>query len=278
MPISSPSRIGRQLSVIWTPQRLISEVRVLTNELDNERVQDLNIRNHINVCVSNIAEMLNMVKNPYYGISWEATLDYNGSGNPPAGEPPLPHIKLDTLMQLQIAGQTWTTDNPSNTQFAPYSLLWEINRVGYTASGKLHNCQRLSQEEVMHLNAGHNLQSVQTICWNHHGDRLYFYIGSQLSVPTQFWIFGFRNPVFDDLKPESTSTTYTAPIDLPDRHIRLLLLMTQKMVLEQVNKQVDPNLDASIQQMTNQIMASIVQETQFAEAQRTKQEYGLKTR
>jgi hypothetical protein len=54
--------------------------------------------------------------------------------------------------------------------------------------------------------------------------------------------------------------------------------MAQKMVLEQVNKQIDPAIEQNIQSMTAQITNQIVQETQFAEVQRTKQEYGLKTR
>jgi hypothetical protein len=284
MPLVSPLKVESTLSVIWTHERLVSEVRTATNELDNERVQDSNIRNHINVCLSNIAELLNLAKNPIYGISWQATPDYTGVGFPPAGKPPIPFIDLTIPCSLEVNNQPWTTTLPTTSQFTPYSLLWEINRLGYGYqdplgnSYSMHNCQKLSQEEIMHLNTGSNMQATQHISWNHHGGSIYLWIGQEVIAPNEFWIFGYRNPIMDDLKDYATSVTWRKPIDLSDRYIRLLLLMSQKMVLEQVNKQIDPAMEQNIQSMTAQITSQIVQETQFAEAQRVKQEYGLKTR
>lgn len=280
MPLIAPLRVESTLSVVWTHERLVSEIRVATNELDNERIQDSNIRNHINVCISNIAELLNLAKNPLYGISWEATPDYNGVGLPPAGRPPIPYIDLSIPVALEVNGQPWTTTLPNTAVFSPYSLLWEINRVGFVNQGSiiLNNCQKLSQEEIMHLSTRTNLQATQHISWNQHGNMLYLWIGQEVTPPSQFWIFGYRNPILDDLKDYATSVTWRKPVDLSDRYVRLLLLMAQKMVLEQVNKQIDPALEQNIQSMTSQITSQIVQETQFAEMQRTKQEYGLKTR
>lgn len=270
MPLTSPMQVQSTLSVIWTHERLVSEVRTATNELDNERVQDSNIRNHINICLSNIAELLNLAKNPIYGISWQAT---------PDGNVPLPHIDLTIPASLEVNGQPWTTNLPTTATFTPYSLLWEVNRLGFiNTGGVMNNCQKLSQEEIMHLSGRANMQATQHVSWNHHGGNIYLWIGQEVPTPTEYWIFGYRNPILDDLKDAATSITWRKPVDLADRYVRLLLLMAQKMVLEQVNKQVDPALEQNIQSMTAQITNQIVQETQFAEAQRVKQEYGLKTR
>lgn len=269
MPVTSMP-VTSTLSVIWTHQRLVSELRVITNELDNERVQDANIRNHVNVCLSNIAELLNLAKDPFYGVTWNAT---------PDGNTPMPNINLNTKVSLLVNGSGWTTLNPSVSTFAPYALLWEVNRLGFTnAAGKLANAQRLSLEEIMHLNTGDNMQYQEAVAWHLHGGYLYLYVGGNITAPSAYYIFGFRNPILDDLQPPASSTTWTQAIDLPDRYARLLLLMGQKMVLEQVNKQVDPSIDAAINQTTQQITSSIVAETQYAEAMRQKKEYGLNTR
>lgn len=280
MPLTSPMRVQSTLSTIWTHQRLVSEVRTVTNELDNERLQDSNIRNHINVCLSSIAELLNLAKNPIYGISWQATLDFDGSGSPPSGQPPIPYIDLTVPVALQVNGQAWTVTLPTTAVFTPYSLLWEVNRLGFVHVGTsaMHNCQKLSQEEIMHLSTRSNMQATQHISWNQHGGNIYLWIGQEVTTPTEFWLFGYRNPILDDLKDAAVSTTWAKPVDLSDRYVRLLLLMAQKMVLEQVNKQVDPAIEQNIQSLTAQITSQIVQETQFAEAQRVKTEYGLKTR
>lgn len=269
MPVTSMP-VSTTLSTVWTHQRLVSELRVITNELDNERVQDSNIRNHVNVCISNIAELLNMAKNPFYGITWQAA---------PDGSSPMPYIDLSTKLALTVNGQTWQTTNPSSATFAPYQLIWDLNRLGFVnAGGNLANAQGLSMEEVMHLNTGDNMQYTQAVAWHLHGDRIYMYVGDEIAAPSLYYIFGFRNPILDDLRPTDVSTTWGKTVDLPDRYVRLLLLMGQKMVLEQVNKAVDPAIDQAINQTTQQITASIVAEAQFAESQRTKQEYGLKTR
>jgi hypothetical protein len=103
--------------------------------------------------------------------------------------------------------------------------------------------------------------------WDHYGSSIVFYIPPQATlgfVPTTFDVWAVRNPLLDDY----TTAALTTPIDLPDRYMRLLLLMVQKMVLEQANQQPDPNLDANISNLTQQIASNISNETQFMQVAR----------
>lgn len=254
MPLVFSGAVTR-LSSTWTPQRVISEVRVLTRQLGNEIVQDMNIRNHINVAVSNIAEMLNMAKHPHYGIVFKnSTIE--------AGTTP-PEIDLGALFSGGpfdgLAGQ---------------QVVWEITRISTTqnlggspAVTRLHNVISQPLDVILNLNGNTNIQTQYDMFWEHHGSRILFYIPpvAQLGfAPTTFDIWAIRNPLLDDY----TNTGLTTRIDLPDRYVRLLILMVQKMVLEQANQQSDPNLDANISNLTQQIANNIAQETQFIQATR----------
>ena len=74
MPVSNIPAIV-PLSSYYTPQLLISEVAVLVNELDNERIQNANLRMACNFAIGHIAELLNMAQEPWYEVIWKIDLE-----------------------------------------------------------------------------------------------------------------------------------------------------------------------------------------------------------
>lgn len=263
MPVTSIPTIT-PLSSAWTYQFFISEVRVLTNELDNERVQDSNIINHVNVCIGNIAELLNLAAEPWYGVLWPATHSAADTSCP------VPFIDLATAVSSQV----------------PNQMLWKIRRLTISNASPVlvDNCKYSSLEEILTLAKRRgttdvsNGQYSDTVCWHHNGNLIYLYIPTAVSTTytsLKYHINAYRQPVLID---PTVTANWANKIDLPDRFVRLCLLMVQKMVLEQIGKQMDPQADAQMQAMTNQITQNIVAETQFAQQQRGKQEYGLGNR
>lgn len=252
------------LSSIWTYRFFISEVRVLTNELDNERVQDSNIVNHLNVCVGNIAELLNLAAEPWYGVLWPAT------SSPADTSCPVPYIDLATAVGNQV----------------PNQMLWKVRRLTVSNADPVlvDNCKYSSLEEILTFAKRRgavdvsNEQYSDTVCWHHSGSLVYLYVPTAISTAynsLKYHVNAYRQPILID---PTNSAQWANKIDLPDRFVRLCLLMVQKMVLEQAEKKIAPEMDAQIQNMTNQITQNIVSEAQYAQQQRTKQEYGLGNR
>ena len=85
--------------------------------------------------------------------------------------------------------------------------------------------------------------------------------------------------MLDNLLAENVDgSSWTMPVDVPNKFMRLIILLGQKMCLEQLSKQIDSNTSNEIIALQNQVAQSYVQELQL-EAQRiTEQKYGFNTR
>lgn len=267
------------LSRTYTHQMLASEVMVLTNTNDNENIQLANVRNHINLAVSHVAELLNLASTPWYGIYMNGVLD-----NP-----------------AHASGLDWIDLSATNFTIGGVSimaslLISEIKRISFGATQGISNawvgnCSRMDISQLLHqanqLNVQHNL----SVFWNHHGTELLFFAGKQIQTPahnvasaytligTTCSIFAYRSPLLDDLTPPlPTSTFVTNKVDIPDRYIRLVVLMAQKMVLEQLNMTAPEQLEAQIQQGVASITQGLQAEIQMERSERDKQRYGVPQR
>ena len=137
-----------------------------------------------------------------------------------------------------------------------------------------------------------NSQYRQSMCWGQSGNGIFILRGSKIDTstttlgsgmdyisPGQFVLYGQRKPMLDNLLGENvTGTGFTDLIDLPDQHIYLLILKLQKMALEQLQKGVPADLDGQVAELTKQITANLVSETQFAQMERTKAAQGFTNR
>ena len=290
------------LSGAWTHQSLVNEVRMLTSELDNERIQNISLRRHINQAISYLTDLLNTAQKPDYGITWLATLD---NTNHPSG---LPWINLSTPVTV-TATNAWERTYMQHaflgtaTQMIPSNHIWGINN--FTAKPALTgqnnnanvwkgNCQLLSIAEIATLDTFYNDQYRQSICYRRHGRDIVMHIGSQITAtantapnftttfyerPLNFVIWGHRHALLDNCLPETAATSsWLQYVDIPDRHIRLLMLLVQKMALESIQKGVDSATEQTISSLIAQIQQGVQVDLQNDIAERTKQKQGFSTR
>ena len=308
MPVSAIPAIV-PLSSYWTPQLVISEVAVLVNELDNERIQNANLRSHCNLAITHIAELLNMAQEPWYEVIWqialESTLHFNGC----------PWVNLETVVTPtaasgnvgQRAPQIPSTIRYNNggtpgTTVVPSILLRMVNRISAAKSAAqvtannpwvwTGNLRKLSMNELTEqMNKQFNTQYRQSMCWSQSGNGIFLLRGDSIDTatgletdkdyvsPGQLILYGQRKPMLDDLQGENQpGSGFRQLIDLPDQHVRLLVLMVQKMALEQLSKAVPPDLDGQVTELTKQITANLVGEAQFAQAERVKASQGFTNR
>lgn len=302
------------LSTSWMTRDLVSHVRALVNEIDNQRLQNQTIRANIKSATSHVAQLLAMHKHPEYGIAWRFNIE--GGTQPPThlGQATRDAVtglywcNLGTLVipvapvtaNAQAAYPEPSDSNASiNQGVIPLNLLQKIETI--QASKDLAtqttpdpvwqgNIQELSIDELSALQNDYNTHWRQSICYAVHGHAIYFYFGPAIGrnsdpadndyeLPRRFTLYGYRKPILDNLLPEEDpNSSWTSLVDVPDEHIRLVQLMAQKMCLEQLNKQVAPEVSTDIAQLTQVLTGQLNQEYQMERADREKVRKGFNTR
>jgi hypothetical protein len=279
MPILSLSTIT-PLSRNWTHEEVVSEVAVLTQTLDNEEVQHMNIRNHLRLSVSYLAELLNLHTSPFYGIYVVGILE----------------------SFLHPSGLEWV-DLTAGVNVS--NLFADIQRVNFvmnnpTAPDWIGNSRKCDISHLTQLQSQELLQWRFDIGWTHIGTDILFYVGRGIRTVAQprgvtsivdpigydvsnqtFTIWGRRHPILDTLLARndpannySNITGANANVDLPDQYIDLLVKMTQKRVLEQRREAVPQELTQQVNDGVAMINKLVSDELQFEAAEREKRKYG----
>lgn len=239
------------LSQAWTHQRVASEIRTTFNELDNERVWDLTLRHHINRALSQLVELLGISNDPFYGEVWDCNLDTD-----PAVREGLPY---------------------TITLGAYIDRLWKIRELYLQWYG---NCAHVSIQKIAGLTTDLNTEWDKSVAWVQQGNQLLLHVGKLLVPPSPdfdggiaspreypitsgslFKLFVYRNPELDDYT--SGAGGFTKFVDLPNRHMNLLVMLSGKMLLEQMNKNVPIEVEQTIQQLSQGVNNAPVQEQQF---------------
>lgn len=303
MPVSAIPAIV-PLSSYWTPQLVISEVAVLVNELDNERIQNANLRTHCNLAIGHIAELLNMAQEPWYEVVWkiakESTDHFNGCQWVNLQTPVTPTAASgtdgDRTPQVPATPSTLTAGN-----IIPSNLLRKVNRIsaaktsGQSATNGVWvgNLRKLSMNELVEQQTKQfNSQYRQSMCWAQSGNGIFILEGAKIDPsgnapgaaydytrPGQLVLYGQRKPLLDNMAGEDVAGSgFRQLIDLPDQHMRLLVLMVQKNALEQLKKDVPADLDGQVTELTKQITQNLVGEVQYEQAERMKASQGFTNR
>lgn len=278
MPVTNIPTIT-PLSRNWTHQQIASEVMVVTHTTDNEDVQLDNIRNHINISLSDLANQLNLSTSPWYRISLKATL-----------EP-----------QVHDSGLDWIDlDTPFNS-IVPSQLLLDIKRLSTVSNSQstdwVNNCTKQDISEITALRSNQNVQWRYSVTWSHTGREIVLFVGngikSYANISSETWefydvttqsfiIWGTRKPLVDTLlAPDDVNSNYKSNIDLPDQYVNLLVKMTQKKVLEQRRESgspVDAQLYQEVTQNVQLLQQQLTSEIQFEAAEREKRKYGVPQR
>lgn len=300
MPVTTVTPIV-PCSQQWTNAEVASTVRALISELDNERIENAVIRRFINVAVSQVAELLMVASDPAYGVAWDATLEAGTIGG-------LSYINLSSAVNQNAPGantgqRRYTTPvDVTANYFIPSNVLSKVFRVTGTAtvaqaavpSVWVGNLAARDLAELTTLLANENTSYRQSMCWAHHGHNIYIYRGSEIdsvgttnplvspkqyNAPLSYTIWGYRTPMLDNLLGEkATGSTWNSLIDVPDKHMRLVILLAQKQCLESMSKQLDQPAAAELLNLTQTIKDGAVQEIQFEKAKRERQNIGVTSR
>lgn len=266
----------------WTHRDAVSEAMVLTNTVDNERIQTSNVRAHLNIAISTIVEQLNLNADPFYGIIYNCTIE------------PQYHLSGVHYIDLSIAVPT--------TTYVPIQNITEIKRVnsqdkqGTYTNPFIGNFSKKDMSEIVHLENNLNVQHRDSVYWVHYGKDILLYVGSNINTTlvnnatlpynlpeNQITIFAIRQPILDDLRPIAPnpatplpihSATFDTVIDLPDRYVKLAIALTQKFILEQLEKTVPQNIEQVIAQSFAKANQDVQNELVIEKARRQKEEYG----
>lgn len=194
------------LSNMYTHQQAVSEVMVLTKTTDNERLQLSNFRNHLNVSIAQVVELVGISHSPRYETSIRCSIEttLNDSGLhwinldtgiavagwgtfvPSQGFREIKRVnakKLDTYLGGAFGNQNAVTVwNGSGGPFPQFESL----AAGFNAS-KEGNFTKLDISALNQLSSvsDQNVQWSQSIAWTHTGNSILLFVGSDIATPFQ---------------------------------------------------------------------------------------------
>lgn len=129
--------------------------------------------------------------------------------------------------------------------------------------------------------------------WTYYGGRVYIYLGEEVLksywADTDGWsviiediefdLFCIRKPVLDNMVPvEHPNSGYWKHIDLPDKSMRLLAIMSQKLVLEKLGRPVSMEMEQVISQGLAQLAGTDSQRFGLMAERRMRTEQGFQSR
>jgi len=285
MPIIQPPAALVPLSSGWTHARIVTYVRMLSKNLDSKVVNNELLRYFLNAAITQVADMMRLTNRDPYGILWEATKES-------AKVAQLNWIDLSTVVAQTGAAansgqRTFASpDGVTAGSFVPMNIIDSVERVTAiksTAQSGITTvwtgpCTRKTVQELSGIATELNDQYRQSILWAHHGHRILLYLGSVLDTdflnppgtgfdynqPERFAIWGRRVPMLDNLQAEdAVGSSWLKLVDIPDAHIRLLVLLMQKQIAEATNQQME---QASVQELM--ALVSSIGQTTLTQEQR----------
>lgn len=256
------------LSSVWTYEMLMSQVMSITGVRDSENVQTMEIRAYINQALTHIAEVMKVSGSPWYGAVWSAVTET------PSFLGEVEYIDLSNdframnNLERLIIHASMDIDDPPNR--------WR----GAAA--------RVDIKEIFALHSGRNRGYRQSICWAQHGSKIYLFIGDDIKKLTEdgtfnyhlsewyMYLWGYRRPMLDSLKarndPQQNFTDY---IDLPDKYINSLILLTEKLVMKQLGE-LHPNQYVNeVEKVIAELKQTMSEEEQFEQREEEKKKVNI---
>ncbi len=278
MAIQPPEKLVTPLSAYRTTESVVTEIRSRIDELDNTNIQNYEIRAFLNTAVSQMSELLRLAGKPDYGFSWNAFIPADASSN---GLYDIDlSIPVGQITQVNLGQRPYPSQLGANPgTFTPITMIATIDQV----TGWKHKASQALLDNVFtgvipnkpyanlvayanNMNTSHR----QSIYWDWHGEHIWIFIGKQISpdgttaealdlpynAPINFTVWGTRLPLLDMLDSENAPlSTYKSNIDVPDRFVRLVILMAEKACLEKIGKPIDPSITSEIIAITQPLNA-----------------------
>lgn len=235
-----------RLGVIYTRDKILEEVQVLTGELDPEVVPNISIQNHIEFCTFEVVSLLNQLCAPWYGFLLPATLG-TGDGTPCGASTNsteaaitingLAAITSSIGYQIGAEFNTAITTNPM-----PFvERITAVISTGATATGTCKRAKDFSQYNGIVF--GNNTQWANSIVWFQIGNEIRLWYNA--ASPPTILVAGFRQHV-----PMIADGTC---IDLPDKYVPLVISKVALWAMKQAKVGNVEKLESSVDQSILQL-------------------------
>lgn len=259
MPITSPTQLPVPLGNLWTHARAVTWLRGRTTEYGSEDIQTEVIRQSLNIAISHVADLLAATSGGFYDWYFQATMEPGLLNNW------VPFIDLSLPVSY-----TWNNINPNRpfgtmnkgaaNTFYPTNIISEIKAIAVLNTNAALNrtntvmgpLKKVNMETLIALSTIENTQWNQSMAWVHSGHSVLLFFGQEIDMtgavtlppgktyfgPNNFLLHVRRNPILDTLlHPQDPNSDWNNTIDIPDRYIRLVLLMAEKSLMEILGKQ-----------------------------------------
>jgi hypothetical protein len=189
----------------WTVQQVVSEAMILTGTLDNEEsVFVENVRNHYNMNLSHLADLLNLASSPFYGTYLTGLFEtilhpFSGVHWINLGNDYDANINVTPATAVRDAhpGVTAVNTNVVNKLHSIKGIAINFRGVApgdgaytsqtfaalNTAQNYTGNIVKWDLSKVLQQSNNLNIQHGQTIAYCHHGEELLFFVGQQIATP-----------------------------------------------------------------------------------------------
>lgn len=292
MPITSLDNFY-PLSNYWTYEQVVSTVMDLTDTSDNEDIDLISFRVHLNMALSYLSKLLNMTEVPYYGCMATGQFEpfYYGEGN-------LHYISLSSYL---ISGNV-KLSNQIDRIIRVAGYLPHPNSIDPAKNYWVGQCTRKELAQILDVSSLRNTQYRMSVLWTHFGENLIFSVGDEIdTIPKQndvsisntktyiydlkagkLGVWFYRKPILDNLvgdhpdKQIEGGGNYREKIDLPDEYIDLLTKLTYQRVMMQLQKPVDPNIQADINSGITALNNAVTNWKQTEEAMQVSEKVGIR--
>jgi hypothetical protein len=256
-----------------THQDIMSEAMVLTNTTDNEEnVSTTNIRNHINFCLTHLAELLTLAALPSYMMHLVGKLEVAANLTYKTDWINLVDDTVvggDVSKLIRSVDRVAITGNVSNGDLLGSLGFWDISAI-------VENRNTLNKQYYQYLRH----------YWS--GREIIIFTGHDISSPAngaaenelyditsaEFAITARRRPLKADTRTQAGLTTL---VDLPEEYHKLLIDMVTLYILKQKPTQdiQDRNLvQASVNEGLSMLTQQIAMTTQMEASSREKDRMG----
>jgi hypothetical protein len=209
-------RFPTPISNLYTYEQAASEVMTLTKVSDNEKVQLANIRNHINISITQVIELVGVSKIPKYGMYLKAAIEnelhHSGLHYINLEIPAFDRmdkifvacrgikdiVRMSVRKNSDYSNLTALFPSPArlpDTDLDAQPLLWDNVTEDLAEdldsedgnSAKEGNFTKLDLTQLQQLNSRSesNVQWNQSLGWSWEGNNIYLFIGKDIATPFQ---------------------------------------------------------------------------------------------
>lgn len=257
-------RLGR----VYSLGRAISEVQVISGQLDPELVPKKSVAEHIALSTFEIGALIGNLCAPWYGVSLPITIPAHAkeTSNPkgvvnvysinPVPAFTLPQDGVDVSESTEELARPWVA-GIANEADQPGIIKITALRNDIIDAGTIKHARDISQ--FWGIAKGRNTQWQGSVAWIQHGNLLYVWVGGEVVITTgtndEFFVMAYRNP--GALDPTNDNDY----MDIPDQHAPLVIAKAALLCMKQARmgdyQEVEGQVNQGIAQLSTEYEKSM---------------------